>query len=405
MRYTYWASCRKIEPKKGEIRMNIQKLLILTLILTSIVLTGCNIKLSSHAVDPKEYLNADNTPAEVYQKNAKGQFYNPFNFSHTDFGRLILISIDDHPLIKTVELVVQNDNKGAFVVVYYHNGKVENYINTRLSIDKKYLKPNSDWEIAGEQDFDFAFEDTKNGISFALDITIKSGQRIKIKLRENHADAKRYSFLAAIGADLSEVKRFPFIYLREAGFIPVEGTEVSFEIDGKKMELTKVPIKVEGQNCFKTVYSLTPLPFFWNEEREIYLSPEKITDTKKYKKDNTEYFFTDNNGHKEIERITYKANGHSASYRFSPSFPDIASLKTGSEIKGKFCLGVDDIDGVICGKYSVINTNGEITINFQPEKCWQPMPGKDWVSAYRYHAKIKSTTDDRFKIQSEWTVE
>jgi len=385
--------------------MKIQKLLILILTITSIYLTGCNIKLDSHAVDPKEYLKADNTSAEVYQKNAKGQFYNPFNFSHTDFGRLILISIDDHPSIKTVELVVQNDNKGAFVVVYYHNGKVENYINPRLSIDKKFLKPNADWEIVGEQDFEYAFEDTKNGIHFALDITIKNGQQIKIKLRENHADTKRYSFLAAIGADLSEVKRFPFIYLREAGFIPVEGTEVSFEIDGKKMELTKVPIKVEGQKCFKTVYSLTPLPFFWNEERDIYLSPEKITDTKKYQKDNAVYSFIDNDGHKEIERITYRANGHSASYRFSPSFPDIASLKVGYEIKGKFCLGVDDIEGVIGGTYSLIKTHDEIDIVFKPEKCWQPMPGKDWVSAYRYHAKLKSASDDRLKIQSEWTVE
>jgi len=385
--------------------MKIQKLLILTLTVTSIFLTGCNIKLDSSAVDPEEYLKADNTPADVYQENAEGCFYNPFNFSHTDFGRLILISIDDHPSIKTVELVIQNDNKGAFVVVYYHNGKVENYINPHLSIDKKYLTPNADWEIAGEQDFDFTFENTKNGISLALDMTIKSGQRIKIKLRENHVDAKRYSFLAAIGADLSEVKRFPFIYLREAGFIPVKGTEVSFEIDGKKMELTKVPIQVEGQKCFKTVYSLTPLPFFWSEERDTYLSPEKITDTIKYQKDNAVYSFIDNNGHKEIERITYRANGHSASYRFSPSFPNIASLKTGCEIQGKFCLGVDDIDGVIGGTYSVINTDGEITIDFQPEKCWQPMPGKDWVSAYQYHAKIKCIADDRFKIQSEWTVE
>lgn len=127
----------------------------------------------------------------------------------------------------------------------------------------------------GEQDFDFSFENTKNGISFALDITIKSGQRIKIKLQENNADVKRYSFLAAIGADLSEVKRFPFIYLREAGFIPVEGTEVSFDIDGKMMELTKVPIKVEGRKCFKTVYSLAPLPFF-GTKNETLIFHQKI---------------------------------------------------------------------------------------------------------------------------------
>jgi len=261
--------------------MKILKLFVLTLAVIPIFLTGCNIKLTSHAVDPREYLKADNAPTQMYQENTEGYFYNPFNFSHTDFGRLILISIDDHPEIKTVELVVQNDNKGAFVVVYYHNGKVENYINTRLSIDKKYLKPNADWEIAGEQDFEYSFEDTKNGIHFALDITIKSGQRINIKLREKHSDAKRYSFLAAIGADLGEVKRFPFIYLREAGFIPVEGTEVSFEIDGKQMELTKVPIRIEGRKCFKTVYSFTPLPFFWNEERDTYLLPNKMTDAQK----------------------------------------------------------------------------------------------------------------------------
>jgi len=94
------------------------------------------------------------------------------------------------------------------------------------------------------------------------------------------------------------------------------------------------------------------------------------------------YSFTDNNGHKEIRKITYMANGHSASYRFSPSFPDIASLKIGCEIKGKFCLGVDDIEGVIGGKYSLTKTYDEINIVLQPEKCWQPMPGQDWVSAY-----------------------
>ncbi len=93
--------------------------------------------------------------------------------------------------LRLLSLLFKKYNKGAFVVVYYHNGKVENYINTHLSIDKKYLKPNADWEIAGEQNFEYDFEDTKNGISFALDITTKSGQRIKIKLRENQADVKR----------------------------------------------------------------------------------------------------------------------------------------------------------------------------------------------------------------------
>jgi len=184
----------------------------------------------------------------------------------------------------------------------------------------------------------------------------------------------------------------------------VEGTEVSFEIDGKKMKLTKVPINVEGKKCFKIVYSFTPLPFFWNEEQNIHLSSEKIADVKEYQKNNATFSFNDNSGHKEIRKITYKANGHSASYSFSPSFPDISSLKVDCEIKGKFCLGIDDIDGVICGTYSVINANGEISITFHPQKCWQPMPGRDWVSAYQYYSKIRLTDDGKFEIQSKWII-
>jgi len=384
--------------------MKTKSLILISLLVIVLLFTGCNMKMAPNAIDIKEYLPTKKSPSNTYQGKSNGVFYNPFNFSHTDFGKLILVNIDGRSEIKAVELVVQSDNKGAFVIVYYHNGKVENYMNSLLTIDRKYLKPNVDWEIAGEQDFEFLFKDTPKGVDFALDITIKNGQRIKIKLQEDYTDIKRYSFLAAIGADLTEVKRFPFIYLKDAGFIPVESADVYFEIDGKEMKLTKIPIKVEGKKCYKTVYSLTPLPFFWNEERNICLSPENVSNTQTYQKDNAEYLFADNNGHKEIENITYKANGHLGNLRFSPSFPDIASLKSGKKVNGKFSLGVDDIEGVIGGVYSVININDKIIIDFQPEKCWQPMPGKDWVTAYHYHAKLKLIENDKLQIKSEWIV-
>lgn len=381
-----------------------KKILKQILSLLTMVLSRRGIRIDANIVDIKKYTKIATTPTDVYGKRNKEQFYNPFNFGHTDFGRLILVSIDNHLEIKTVELVVQQDNKGAFVIIYYHKGNVEIYLNPYIHIDKKYLKPNTDWKIIGEQDFEYILKDTKNGIFFTLDITLNGGQRIKIKVQENNPDTKRFSFLAPIGADLRDVTRFPFIYLREAGFVPVKGTELSFEIDGKKMKLTKIPIHMEREKRFKIPYSFTPLPFFWNEEQETYLSSVNITDSKTYQKDNAVYSFIDNNGHKEIERITYNANGHSSSYRFSPSFPDIASLKTGTKIDGNFCLGIDTIGRIICGSYSVINTNGEIIIDFQPKKCWQPMQGKDWVSKYHYHAKVIFTEDKMFKITSKWTV-
>lgn len=378
--------------------MKNSKLLIPILISIIISFTGCNIELESSAVDTNTYLNQGITSSDIYDTNAEKIFISPFNFGHTDFGKLILIHINNHPTIKTVELVVQKDKKGAFVVVFYHNGKVENYINPGVTLDKKYLKPNFDWVIAETQDFDFTFEDTKQGLAVTFDVKIKTGEHIKIKLKENQTTLKRYAFLATIGADLNEVKRFPFIFLSNAGFIPIENTEIDFKIDDKSMQITKVPIKVEGEKCFKVVYSLNPLAFFWNEERNANFKIE-------HKTDDIVYELFDNSGFQEIKSITYNANNHKSTYRFSPSFPLISAMKNNTEVNGKFSLGVDNIEGIIGGEYTVKKENENILIKFEPKKCWQPMRGKDWVSAYTYNAIVRVISNDSLNIKSEWIIE
>ncbi len=356
-----------------------------------------NIKLESSAVDVNKFLDKKANSLEIYDSDRKKVFLSPFNFGHTDFGRLILINIDNHPTIKTVELVVQKDKKGAFVVIYFHNGKVESYTNPYVTLNEKYLKPNSDWEIAGTQDFDFIFDDTKQGLYVTLDIKIKTGEHIQIKLKENQTILKHYSFLAAIGADLNEVKRFPFIYLKKSGFIPIKNTEIDFRIDNKSMQISKIPVTVEDKKCFKVVYSLEPLAYFWNEEQNGNLKTHS-------ENKNVEYDFFDNSGFQEIETMSYKANNHKATYRFSPAFPLISAMKNNKEVNGKFTMGLDEIDGIVGGEYIVKKKNGEISIIFKPKKCWQPMPGSPWVSSYKYNAIIKILSSDDYNIKSEWTI-
>ena len=48
---------------------------------------------------------------------------------------------------------------------------------------------------------------------------------------------------------------------------------------------------------------------------------------------------------------------------------------------------------------------GDILIKFEPKKCWQPMPGKDWVSTYIYNSIIKIISNDSLNIKSEWIIE
>lgn len=379
----------------------IKKIFILVSI--TIIFTACNIQIKSNAVNPDEYLSKKENPIDIYKKNIETNWINPFNFSHTDFGRLILVSIDNHPEIKTVELVVQNNDKGAFVVVYYHNGSVETYPNRFLSIDKKYLQPNNDWKLMKKQDFKYVFEKTKNRLILNLDIIIKKNTHIFISVNNNSFQAKQYSFLAAVGADLSDVKRFPLIYLRQAGFLPLNDTKIDIRINDIAMKPTKVPIKVENLSCYKTVYSFSPQAFFWNEEQDTTLN---LTTLKKIKtqSDNPKYFTTLNNRHSKIKTIVYKTNKHAAKYNFMPEFPDINALKEGVDLMGKFTIDIDEIEGVIGGIYKISKQNNKIEIYFEPEKCWQPMPGKDWVSAYKYKAVINQISNKQYHIKSEWTI-
>ena len=378
--------------------------MILLLLAGFIALTSGNIKLSPNAVDAEKYLQQEINKTEIYLEKQKDEFYHPFNFSHTDFGKLILVSIDDHPEIKTVELVVQNDNKGAFVVIYYYNGKVETYPNDHLTLNRKYLKPNNDWEIMSTTDFTYSFENTPQGVLLDLDICIKNDTLIKIQVKENRKVTGHYSFLAAIGADLREVKRFPFIFLEDAGFIPISGTQCNFTIDGKKMNLTKVPIKVEGEKVYKTVYSFTPLPFFWNEKRDTVLQAYCLKKGIINLSKDAQYSFTNNNGHPEIKKIVYANGNHVSTYRFSPAFPDLANLKNGVRIAGKFCLGIDETEGVIGGNYRVEKKNDTLTVRMNPQKCWQPMIGKDWVKAYSYEAKLFPGDNHDTRIFSKWKI-
>lgn len=369
------------------------------------VMSGCQIKLDSQAMDADEYLKSNQAVINIYDDNKENKFLSPFNFAHTDFGRLILVSIDGHSEIKAVELVVQKNGTGAFVVVYYHNGKVVTHPNFQLSIDRKYLKPNRDWSIANEKAFEYRFEETAAGVLLTLDVTIENGREIKIDIRENLPEQKRYSFLAAIGADLDQVKRFPFIYLEEAGFIQVNNTVAKVEIEGKAFSLAKVPLKVEGDECYRTVYSFSPLSCFWNEDVSSASLPVIKVSKKRMEIGNAVYFFDNKSRFNEIEKVAYPVEGRLITFRFSPSFPDLSALKNRAEVHGKFCIGVDETHGVVCGKYSVSASHGEVDIKFNPEHCWQPMPGRDWVCSYHYRAKVFSSPAGTSTMTSAWRID
>jgi len=372
-------------------------------IITLFLFQSCSMRLLPYAIEEDDYLKKKSFGSAIYQASPGNLFYNPFNFSHDDCGSLLLITTNDHPEIETVELIVQDNNKGAIVVIYYHDGRVENYISRDYSSNKEYVKLDRNWEIREEQEFEYVLKDTPDGLVLKLDITVNNGNTIKIDIQENRSKPTRYNVLATIGDELQHVKRFPLIYMNEMAILPVDSSSLSFKINGEMMAVPKIPINVEGESCYRIIYSLDRIPFFWNEEQEGEIIPYNIIENTP-PKELEGYTFSASREHMEIESIVYQVDEHTVSLKFLPAFPDVSDLKDGTKTRGKFSMGVDETTGVVGGIYSVRKAGGQIEIDLRPEKCWGSVGKKNWVAKYSFNALIVPAPDNKLKVRSEWTV-
>jgi hypothetical protein len=225
-----------------------------------------------------------------------------------------------------------------------------------------------------------------------------------VSLQNHTAELNKQGFLAAIGAELSEVKRFPLIYLEQAGFLPVNNTEYTIQIDGKDYSLKKIPVEVNGVKCYKTVYSLNTQPFFWNEECNADFPYHEYNGQANDIINGINYAYNNNSGYPEIRSIEYQLPNKKMSVTFSPSLPDLGSLKEGVEISGAFSINVNLHECVIGGSYTVELNNSEILLQLSPKEGWQPMPGKSWVSFYNYEAHFDISKKTDYHFQSVWSI-
>jgi hypothetical protein len=191
--------------------------------------------------------------------------------------------------------------------------------------------------------------------------------------------------------------------MNDMAILPVDSSSVSFKINGEIMGVSRIPIKVEGETCYKIIYSLERIPFFWNEEHEGEIVPHKIIG-KTLPAELEGYTFSGSKEHLEIESIVYKLDEHNVKLRFSPAFPDIAALKDGTKITGRFSMGVDETQGVVGGTYTVLKAEGQTNINIKPEKCWGSVGKKNWAAKYNYNARIVPAANNKLKIKSEWNI-
>ncbi|MCG8411571.1 MAG: hypothetical protein MI739_09835, partial [Bacteroidales bacterium] len=141
-----------------------------------------------------------------------------------------------------------------------------------------------------------------------------------------------------------------------------------------------------------------------NQESDTYLPYGEFNGQKSDTINGIRYVYDNNNGYCEIKEFGYQLSDRNMCMTFSPALPDFVSLKDGATTEGKFYIDVNSNQCVVGGSYSIERVNNKITFRMNPEKGWQPMPGKSWVSFYDYEASFDISEKTSYHLQSAWNI-
>ena len=373
------------------------------LFLLIIGLSAC-ISTKINSVNQEEYLGNRKNDLSIYKDDGIHQFYIPFDIGIKPMEKLMLISFECGSEYKTIELQLYNDErgKGAGVILYGKNGKNDFYCTDKVFADTSLFDSSHSFE---NKEMEYALNISDKGLNTFLKMRDKSGKLIEMRVVEQNMNNDMTSMLAPVGGIIEDYSYFPFFYLEDFNFVKQKNTKIELKIDGVDCQPKKIPIPMNGSLVYICQYSASPVISKINKNftgKPLFFNPDdKLT----YENGNKHYEFTDNDGHKELRKITCSVYKRHVGITFSPPIPNITNLKNNTEIKGKFSLEAGNVTGVVAGEYQINIKNDKAIITMQPLEAYSPMKGELWVRDYQWKAEITFMNNEVQEMISEWRVE
>lgn len=352
-------------------------------------------------VDPGQYLGNRQNPAEIYAGPSGGPVYCPMNLDIVEMGKLMLIDIRDDPEYAAIELQTFDDvrGRGARVILYPHQGPADSYYTARTFVvkesahDTPYIDANMQYQL----------EVTGSGLQASLRMQDHEGHPIEFRVRETLRKKWSNGFLAPIGGGSAiAFEYFPLFHMKHMNFVLRKGTEISIHIAGQRRTPRKLPVPVNMELVYLTRYCPAPVIARWNRPQTGPLQPltrEALTASRA-----TQFTcdLVNNHGHHEIRKMSGFNDKHDVSVLFSPPVPDLAGLRDGALVQGRFCAGVDDIAGILAGTYTIARQGDVIDMQIRPRKAWQPTPGPLWVKTWVWHSRMRMGAAGSLHATSGW---
>jgi hypothetical protein len=362
----------------------------------------------NNPVNEEKYLGNKKNNSSIYEAGKKKYIYPIIKFKDEQvvIEKLCLIDFQGDTTYKAIELQqVKQENSIYYIILMgRHDGESDIYYTKGLTIDEDKYKSLLNKVTLYKVDFiKVQFDVTEKGIDVYLSLRDKENRIIEFKIKENKNKLDSFGLIAPVGIMSDSPDKFPVIYLKKFNMVEQKHTDIFVKIDGKELK----PIKLFPLCNFKRVY-LARYSYF-NNIKELNNNYTGIIEPIEFNKDEDEikignciYSINTNDTHPEIKCVRRIDSNSEMKITFSPPIPDIVSLKDNTEILGHFSLSVDEVKGVMGGTYLVKKNNDSIKLQINPQKGWQPMPGKLWIKTYLWNCDIK-IVNDTLQVKSKWS--
>lgn len=360
---------------------------------------------------------------DVYAKQATGVFLSPFRLQVDPIRRLLLINFEKDPdevYIGFEPQIIDHPQNGRRlrIIAWRGDGYVDVYQQPGLRKDETFAVAGMGLADLLERPLaDARFELSPTGVDVYFAFEDKQGRAIEVAIVEKHGRlAKPFTLLAPVGHGSTNPTSFPLFFLFGFYFVRQKGTEVMINIDGVAHRPDVFPFPLDGAKCYYMRYAADTFMATWNEVTAGPLLPLRPPGAGEFAADGVIYNLVDNQGHLEIQQMRVTNTAHQLAITFEPPIPDIAALRDGINLNGKFQVTADKSAGSLDGTYEIRRAGAKIEMQVHPSGGWKPYADrfflkflffvgsvfKNWPKSYRWSAHITLQGEEAAEIESRW---
>lgn len=376
----------------------------------SLLLTAGCVAMQPSVVEPAEYLGEQLNPPAIYQAGGSARLLPVFDVRFDPMNRLMLVNFGDDPVYEGIELQTfpaDDEGESVLALLWRRDKVVDVYMSRNHRMDevqRRGLENLLNRITLQRAEFDYRLEVTEHGLDAALQMRDREGREVSFEVVETAGEPAFGALIAPVGAVVERPGYLPIVFLDDFALVRRRGTRIRVTVDGQERTPEKMTRLVKGPASYFTRYSTRVVIANWNERREATIEPVPLRqDTREVEIGNLTWRIRWNGDHPEVEAIVAQAERGQVTFLFSPALPDLARLREGALVEGRFVINVNAVEGITAGEYRVSRGRGGVRIEIQPLRAWQPpiLKGPPWVASYHYQADL-DLSGSRPQLRSEW---